>query len=242
MSKQDRQGARNISEFERRHNYGERFNEVMGVASEARRMAEEAQDDLDGLTQEQIFNILTNDGNAQGLFRTEDGQVYINASYIAGGVLQSADGKVKIFLNGGAPVFNTGVSTNGLQIRADEIGADRLFEVGTYDYGDGLGHHFMARGFSTYGSEIFRVEDRQGHTAGAMEITSPDGTSSIRLTAENTGSAMIQVFSYNNVPLTVMSVGGNAYLNLYAINPTQIHGKTVSWKDNGDGTYTLIGT
>ena len=44
-------------------------------------------------TQLDIFNKLTNNGQIQGLFMEEDGQVYINAAYIATGILTSRDGK-----------------------------------------------------------------------------------------------------------------------------------------------------
>lgn len=44
-------------------------------------------------TQLDIFNKLTNNGQVQGLFMEQDGQVYINAAYIATGILTSRDGK-----------------------------------------------------------------------------------------------------------------------------------------------------
>ena len=44
-------------------------------------------------TQLDIFNKLTNNGQIQGLFMEEDGQVYINAAYISTGILTSRDGK-----------------------------------------------------------------------------------------------------------------------------------------------------
>lgn len=97
MSKQDRQGARTVSEFEQRYNFERRFAEVMGVATDARNRAFEAQKAYEGLTQEEIFNRLTNHGTWEGMYE-EDGNVYINASYIKSGSL-SADlikaGKIK---------------------------------------------------------------------------------------------------------------------------------------------------
>lgn len=43
-------------------------------------------------TQLDIFNKLTNNGQIQGLFIENDGQIYVNAKYIATGILTSKDG------------------------------------------------------------------------------------------------------------------------------------------------------
>lgn len=56
-----------------------------------------AQDKIDDLTQQQVFDKLTNNGTVQGLFM-RNGQLYINASYLATGILsairiQSKDAK-----------------------------------------------------------------------------------------------------------------------------------------------------
>lgn len=54
----------------------------------------------DGLTQEEIFNILTNGGETQGLY-LKDGKLYINASYIQSGKIESDNiglyGKLKVY-------------------------------------------------------------------------------------------------------------------------------------------------
>ena len=49
------------------------------------------------------------------------------------GLIESVDGKIKIDLSnsGGIPIFNTGISTNGLIVRADEAGVPNLFTVRT---------------------------------------------------------------------------------------------------------------
>lgn len=52
-------------------------------------VAKTIEDNIDAsLTQEDIFNRLTDNGKAKGLFITQDGQVYINASYIYSGILK----------------------------------------------------------------------------------------------------------------------------------------------------------
>lgn len=84
MSKQDRQGPRTPSDLEQRYLFERRFAEVMGVATDARDRAAEAKKAYEGLTHEEIFNRLTNNGTWEGLYE-ENGHVYINASYIKSG-------------------------------------------------------------------------------------------------------------------------------------------------------------
>lgn len=42
--------------------------------------------DIDNLTQEEVFNILTNNGASQGIY-LQDGKLYINGTYIKGGII-----------------------------------------------------------------------------------------------------------------------------------------------------------
>lgn len=88
-SKQDRQGARTPADLERKYNFGKTFEEVYGIAKSAQKSASEATvyvDKLDNsLNQEEIFKRLTTNDNGekmQGVFM-EDGEMYINAKYIA---------------------------------------------------------------------------------------------------------------------------------------------------------------
>ncbi len=59
-----------------------------------------------GLTQGEIFDKLTNGGKAQGVYLL-DGQIYINASYLAAGVIRSADGTVEIDLGANTVTIHT---------------------------------------------------------------------------------------------------------------------------------------
>lgn len=59
---------------------------------------------------------------------------------IKAGSIESEDGKIKIDLSGGAaPVFNTGISTNGIIVRADEVGQPNLFWVDVQDHATAAG-------------------------------------------------------------------------------------------------------
>lgn len=93
-NKQDGYASRTAADLERKYNFGQTFSEVYGLVSDARKIAEEAQSAFEGLNQDQIFNLLTNFGEAQGIYRDDTGNVYVNASYIQSGVL-SGD-KVKV--------------------------------------------------------------------------------------------------------------------------------------------------
>ena len=118
MSKQDRQGARTVTDLERKYNFGQSFAEVMGVANESREdaaAANEAVAALDKkLDQSEIFDRLTGYGASQGIYR-DNGDIYINASYIKSGefladlikagVIRSVDGSMEINLDDGSLRF-----------------------------------------------------------------------------------------------------------------------------------------
>lgn len=61
--------------------------------------------DVDALTHEDIFNLLTNDGAWQGIYRGSDGKLYINFTYARGGTL-SLGGKANTYGNGQMHVYN----------------------------------------------------------------------------------------------------------------------------------------
>lgn len=88
MSKQDRQGARTPADLERRYSFGKTFAEMLGMAEEAKKEAEKANKAIGGLDQDKIFNILTNNGESQGLYRSGN-NIYFNASYIGAGNIVS---------------------------------------------------------------------------------------------------------------------------------------------------------
>ena len=87
MSKQDRTRARTPTDIEQKYNFGQTFAEVFNLITDAQKAAEEAQKAIDSLDHEQIFNLLTDNGRIQGVYRGDDGNVYINATYIKSGKL-----------------------------------------------------------------------------------------------------------------------------------------------------------
>jgi len=75
------------------------------------------------LTQQEVFNRLTNNGQLQGLYMS-DGKLYINAQYIAAGRIASVDGKSYFDLNTGNAVLRGSFST--LE-RTNSMGTYRVF-------------------------------------------------------------------------------------------------------------------
>lgn len=75
MSKRDRTSVRTPVDLERKYDFEKRF--VLN----------------DELDQREVFDRLTNHGKSQGIFTGDDGNIYINASYLVTGVLQSQDKK-----------------------------------------------------------------------------------------------------------------------------------------------------
>ena len=61
--------------------------------------------DVDALTHEDIFNLLTNDGAWQGIYRGSDGKLYINFTYARGGTL-NLGGKPNTYGNGQMHVYD----------------------------------------------------------------------------------------------------------------------------------------
>lgn len=147
-SKQDRIGARTPTDIERKYDLGSmnaNFAEVMGVATDARDIALEAKSAAEEaskpLTHEEVFNKLTENGEWQGLYEDEDGNVYINASYIKtgeilanlikAGTIKATEGKLQINLDSGV------LDAYGLNVRSKADDDIKLFSVSVDEYGNG---------------------------------------------------------------------------------------------------------
>ena len=246
-SKQDLVAARTASDIERKYNFGKTFAEVMGMADEAQRAAEKAQQAADTATeavgdldQDAIFNLLTNNGEIKGLFM-KDGQLYINASYLVTGIIKSENGKLVIDLSGESePTFNTGISTNGLIIRGDEADAKKLFTVEAREYlGAYLAELYLN---SVNGKNLFRITE----TFAGAGIDDPSGVAMELFNQENNKSFLVSVGKNNG---GAFLKNGESYVGSFTVTSAGksalasdiINDKAISWKDNGDGTFTLIG-
>lgn len=141
MSKQDRQGARTPSDLEQKYNFSKTFAEIMGIANDARDLAQEAKNLYDGMSQEEIFNLLTNNGEWQGIYE-EDGGIYLNASYIKAGTLAAEHIDVKGIIEAEEFIVDlakvTGTLTaeyidaNGAEIGGFTVSEDELSATSVY--------------------------------------------------------------------------------------------------------------
>ncbi len=87
--KQDLQGVRTPKALEQKYGFEKTKKTAEGAANtalSAQKTAEEAKQAASGLdsklSQTEIFNRLTNNGQAQGVFMDDNGDIYINAEYI----------------------------------------------------------------------------------------------------------------------------------------------------------------
>lgn len=213
--KQDRVFPRTPAALEQKYNFNRTFAEVMGYASTAQKAAESAQEAAnkanqayEGLDQKQIFDLLTNNGEAQGIYCGEDGQIYINASYLAAGVITSADGTVKVDL-----------LNNKITIKTTDSGND-------YGYIE-----LTSEGIHGYGRDV-----TTGEYVNTLVIL-PGAT------MDQSGGIPTQIHSARSEFGLVLSAGEPDAELMLGINDDKvsIKSKTVSWQDNGDGTFTLIG-
>lgn len=146
MSKQDRQGARTAADIESRYNFRKSFSEVMGVAKDARKIAEQASVLDEKLTSEEIFIRLTNNGQLQGLYRGDDGELYVNATYIKSGEINADVVKIKNLTVGAAQITGTLSGDridgskltikNGATIGAWKVSGNVLTSEKTDEYGE----------------------------------------------------------------------------------------------------------
>ena len=163
-------------------------------------MDELARDTLDAQTQEEVFSKLTNGGAMQGLFM-QDGQIYLNASYLAAGVIRSADGTVEIDLAQNTVTIHTG---DGKLV---------LAAGGLYGYGrDGVQTLILKPGTGTGSATVLNSFQS------AAGLTVAAGKAGALLTLGQPGASTV--------------VRGSS---------VSLLDKTVEWKANGDGTYSLIG-
>lgn len=120
ISKQDRTAPRTASDIERKYNFGKTFAELIGAAQAAQDAAEKAQQELDSLTAEEVFNILTDGGTTQGIYRL-NGKIYLNASYIRSGLLVADLIKAGVLQSNDGTTFYLDLNNGILRGRFDEL-------------------------------------------------------------------------------------------------------------------------
>ncbi len=227
-----------------------KFTELSIAGQSVQDIAYQTVEDVD---QGKIFAKLTDYGRIRGLFM-KDGQLYINADYLATGFIRSGDGKLQIDLSDGAsqPKFNTGISTNGLTVRGDAFGADEVFSVDVIKAPtntDGV-KKTMVVGFHSVNGKTFGAVNETfssaGPVGGQLRLVNHKGNRQVNVYAGQV-EAGVGVYNGDEVVgvLRTLENGESQILTDNAkftdLETRTLLGKTVAWVPNGDGSYSLIG-
>lgn len=137
MSRQDRQGARTPADLERKYDFEKRF-----VLNEK-------------LDQNEVFNRLTNYGKSQGVFKDDDGNIYLNASYLVTGILKSQDGTTFYLdlVNGILKGQFTEFSISGKSV--DDIAGDKVDSQSQEDIYNKLTNNGLSEGLYMVDGELY---------------------------------------------------------------------------------------
>lgn len=255
MPKQDRVAPRTAEDIERRTNYRQTFGEFAGLVDEAKKAAADAElaaksansavNNLDEkLDQDEIFNRLTNDGESQGIYRDEKGDIYVNLSYLKGGKIV-AEGQTYL-----RPTYDDCLYMLRAVTFPATYPAEDFFDLngdGKFDVND---VRLAQRVF--YGlSDISECKSLTKSTV-TVTIEPSNPLETVKISGVNMwGSEVVISLGANRTEIPAISgncsVGGlfsvyeSAMIPKLAINAGG-EPKTLAWKDNGDGTYTLIGS
>jgi len=249
------------------------FRNAEQAKSAAKAYTDEENQKLDQL---ELLKRLTKEWVDDGIYLTEEGKLAINASALKVGVLfglllkagsiESLDGKIQIDLgeNAEEPIFNTGISTNGLIVRADEVGASALLTIDAVRSEHGSKPYYgMVQLNSTNGKRIFRIVETFSATAqdqpvgSSLKLYSQDDSATVDA-ATGPGISIVGVKAGEQMACEMQANRNAAGIALkfneelsagFSINSLgesnlvtlKINDKTIGWRSNGDGTFTLIG-
>jgi phage-related protein len=164
---------------------------------------------------------------------------------IKAGAIESADGKISIDLssNSGAAIFNSGVQTNNKFSVMNASESSVLFKIEKAKNAKTKTEYFDMAGFDEQYKPIFRVTksfDANGNAQGSLfELRhggyALDGGSHVRIDTDVDSNSIYFSGSGGSMNMTVQNN------SLKWTLPGDSFPKYVSWKSNGDGTYSLIG-
>jgi hypothetical protein len=227
-AKQDRVAPRTAEDIERKTNFKQTFAEFAGMVEEAKEAADSASkaasdavNNLDReLDQEEIFNRLTNNGEVQGIYRAEDGQIYINASYIVSGVIDAALVTVKNLI---ADSITSGVLKSSDGTLSIDLDSAALTIKNSINNSIKFLHGSMYLNHS--GTDVMNIYSTLWATTGKVAAT---------VASMNGADLELVALTTSGVAAGAVSVGGTS-------NTVKIKGKTVTWLDKGNGVYELVG-
>lgn len=162
--------------------------------------------DIDNLTQEEVFNILTNNGVAQGIYM-QDGNLYVNASYLKTGIISDGKGKSSWDLVNGKFKTEDGEFTG--KIKGSEITGSEI----TFTNQNGAVLNVGSLGFS------IRKEDGSAFSASfnsdavgpSITLRNGDGSKTIRLdtlmgVSMTNGDNSVHINSFMGIPTSFIMV------------------------------------
>ena len=226
MSKQDRQGVRTPADLERKYEFKKRFEENKKAAEDAAKATLELDKSLDA---EEVFNRLTDGGKQEGLYR-ENGKIYLNASYIKAGILMASLISTGILRSKDGTSFYLDLDNGVLRGKFSELSVsgktvqEIASEIATETSGNAVNGQTQ--------EDIFNKLTNYGAAAGIFYENGQLYVNADYLVAGVIESADGSTFSLD---LTNNILKGK-FTELY------IAGKKATWKENDDGTYTLVGS
>ena len=210
--------------------------------SEAEKMESVASAAISAQTQIDIFNKLTNNGQAQAIYM-DDNRIYINATYIKSG---------KIISEGMAylpPTYDDCVDMLWSLSFPDKFPPEDFYDLN----GDGVFDVEDVRLANKVYLGQASIYDCAGAVPTSVTVTIDPFNAENTVILEGTNMWGSQIsMSLGVVRSQIpridgdcavsgrLSVGGHAVLSSLAMEIGETP-KTLSWKDNGDGTWTLIG-
>lgn len=197
---------------------------------------------LGNQTQEDIFNKLTNNGASQGLYIL-GGELYINATYIKSGKIVS-EGMAYL-----PPTYDDCLDMLRSQVFPDKYPPKDFYDIN----GDGVFDVEDVRLANRVYLGNAKMSDCAGAVASAVTVTIDpfNAEETVVLSGTNMWGKLISMslgVSRSKIPhidgdCTVsgrFSIGGHLVTPSLALTINETP-KNLSWKDNGDGTFTLTG-
>lgn len=162
--------------------------------------------------------------------------------------IESANGKVALDLSDESKIstFNTGISTNGLIIRADAANVPELFRFKT-SYGRTADEYYGRMWLNNVeGKQIFLLTEL--FTTDFTELAgvaarwySPMNDIWTQIDSGTTSGLTLYKGAEGDGPVPVSGYFYQDENGISMLGTEKINGKTINWSDNGDGTFTLLG-
>ena len=165
----------------------------------------EAEAVIEGQTQKDIFNKLTNDGKNQGIY-LKNGELYVNGTYMEIGKISSKDGRVYFDLDNSELRCNRLVSAS-----TDSVNANIIGFIGRSSLQASGGGYRSIDGFTVYNT---------GNESGLIAITPGNSSGSKPAISADEGGLSI----YSRIPYAQMRSAGVAGLSTSANGYTLLYG------------------